>query len=303
MRKIRRKSLQQDLFGAPVRARSCRREVVSSSIDGTVVVSEVRCSSVLNRSGIPVIDYAVNPYVGCTHACVYCYAIFMRRFALHPEEWGSFLDVKINAPEVLERQLGRAARGRVTVGTVTDPYQPGERRFRVTRGCLEVLAASTFPISLLTKSPLVVRDIDVIGRIPDAEVGLTITTLDDEVRGRFEPGSPPVEARLRALRQLADAGVRTWAFCGPLLPCLSDDRGHLDRLFQRLAAGGVRSVVVDSLNLRGVIWPRVRSVLAAHYPDLLPTYRRLRECRGPYHAELMAAARGLAARHGLQCPS
>jgi DNA repair photolyase len=268
-----------------------------------VVVSEVTCSSVLNRSGIPVVDYAVNPYVGCTHACVYCYAIFMRRSTLHSEEWGSFLDVKTNAPKVLERQLGRAAWGRVTVGTVTDPYQPGERRFQVTRRCLEVLAAAAWPVSILTKSPLVVRDIDVIRRIPDAEVGLTITTLNEELRARFEPGSPTVAARLRALRQLADAELRTWVFCGPLLPCLSDNHEQLNRLFEQLADTGVRSVVVDSLKLGGAIWSRVRRVLAAHYPDLLLTYRRLRECRGPYHARLMGAARGLAARHGLACRS
>ncbi len=282
----------------------CRvNTAVGLPLGGTVVVSAVRCSSVLNRSGIPVVDYAVNPYVGCAHACAYCYAIFMRRFTGHEEEWGSFVDVKINAPEILARQLGRAKWGRITVGTVTDPYQPSERSCQVTRRCLEVLATSTFPVSLLTKSPLVVRDVDVIGRIPELEVGLTLTTLDDGLRAQFEPGSPPVEERLRALRKLADAGVRTWAFCGPLLPGLSDSGEHLDRLFEKLAEAGVRSVVVDSLKLSGAIWPRVRRVLATHHPDLVAAYRRLRESRAPYHTQLMVAARGHAARHGLTCRS
>jgi DNA repair photolyase len=303
MRRTQGASVQRDLFDSPARLKRPGSKVAGPSRVDAVAVSEVTCSSVLNRSGIPVVDYAVNPYVGCAHACVYCYAIFMRRFTAHAEEWGSFVDVKINAPEVLHRQLSRARRGRITVGTVTDPYQPVERLSRVTRRCLEALAPTTFPVSVLTKSPLVVRDVDIIAEIPDAEVGLTVAALDDGLRSRFEPGSPPIQRRLGALRELADAGVRTWAFCGPLLPCLSDSHEQLDRLFEELAGAGVRSVVVDSLKLKGAIWPRVRSVLAAHFPDLLSTYRRLRECRGPYHTELMAVAHRLAARHGLACRS
>lgn len=264
-----------------------------------LIVREIECHSLLTKSGIDGVDYALNPYVGCGHACVYCYATFMKRFTGHTEPWGTFVDVKVNAAEVLARQLRRARPGNINLGTVTDAYQPLEAEYGISRACLEALAGWEQPVTILTKSALVLRDLDLIKRLQDVEVALTITTLDDEVRQRFEPGASPIAARLETLGALAGAGIRTWAFCGPLLPFLSDGEAQVDALFTALKQVGVGSVLVDSLNLRGAAWGRIRQVLDGYDPDLVQGYQALTVDRKPYHAALMARTRTLAEKHGL----
>jgi DNA repair photolyase len=151
---------------------------------------------------IEAVGYAINPYVGCGHGCVYCYATFMKRFTGHKEEWGAFVDVKVNAAEVLARQLRRARPGNISFGTVTDAYQPLEKEYGITRACLEALVEYDFPVCILTKSALVLRDLDLIRRLKDVEVAFTITTPDDDVRRRFEPwprlASPPGPSAARS---------------------------------------------------------------------------------------------------------
>jgi DNA repair photolyase len=264
-----------------------------------VIVKEINCKSILTKSGIEGVDYAINPYVGCSHGCVYCYATFMKRFTGHKEEWGTFVDVRVNAAEVLARQMKRAKPGNISIGTVTDPYQPLEKKYQITRACLEVLTACDFPISILTKSDLVLRDLDLLHRLHDVDVGFTITTLNEEVRRVFEPRSSPAMARLAALSKLAEAGIKTWAFCGPLLPFLSDGEEQMDALFGELARAGVSYIHVDSMKLSGSIGGKVRRVLERHYPDLVEGYRHVATNRHPYHEALMARARMLAEKHGL----
>ncbi len=264
-----------------------------------MIIRQVACRSILTRSGIEGIDYVINPYVGCAHGCIYCYASFMKRFTGHGEPWGTFVDVRINAPEVLARQIRRARPGLVSLSSVTDPYQPPEKCYAITRACLEVLAGSTFPVSILTKSALVLRDLDVIGRFREVEVGLTIVTLDEDLRRRFEPRASSIAERLEALATLSAAGIRTWAFCGPLLPMLSDGEEQIDALFRRLKEAGVSRLLVDSLNLCGAAWGRVHRVLAAHYPDLIGFYRGLRADRRPYHRALLERAYRIASRYDL----
>jgi DNA repair photolyase len=272
-----------------------------------VIVREIECKSILTKSSIEGVDYAINPYVGCQHGCVYCYAIFMKRFTGHKEEWGTFVDVKVNAAMVLAKQMRRAKLGNIVFGTVTDPYQPLEKKYQITRACLEVLTAydgstelaEVFPVSILTKSNLVLRDLDLLRRLRDIEVGFTITTLDEDTRRLFEPRSSPISARLEALAELAEAGIRTWAFCGPLLPFLSDSEDQIDVLFGELARAGVSYIYVDSMKLSSAIGGRVRKVLERHYPDLVEGYRHIVANRHPYHEALMARARMLAGKHGL----
>jgi DNA repair photolyase len=274
--------------------------VTASPRGDNLIIREIECKSILSKSGIPGVDYALNPYVGCAHGCVYCYAVFMKRFTGHEEEWGTFVDIKINAPDVLIRQLKRAKPGNVSLGTVTDAYQPLEGEYRITRACLEALLEYPHPVSILTKSALVLRDLDLISKLKDVEVAFTITTLDEEVRRRFEPGASPIAARLKALRGFSEAGVPTWAFCGPLLPGITDDETSLDALFAQLKQAGVGYVLVDSLNLRGAVWGRLSRMLGAHYSHLMSLYRQLSFDREPYHAALMERSRRLAARHGLE---
>ncbi|MFQ6066631.1 MAG: radical SAM protein [bacterium] len=180
-------------------------------------VKEVQAKSILNKS--KVFDYCVNPYTGCEHNCAYCYArLFMKRYSGHKEAWGEFVDVKINAPEILEKQLRRAKRGIVWVSSVCDPYQPLEGKYRLTRQCLKLLVENQFPVNIQTKSALVLRDLDVLEQFREIEVGFTITTDNEKVRKLFEPKASPLKARLDALEKIHTKGIRTFAFIGPILP-------------------------------------------------------------------------------------
>lgn len=204
-------------------------------------IREIEVKSVLTRSRIPSVTYVVNPYTGCGHACRYCYATFMVRFTGHAERWGDFVDVKINAPEVLNKELKRARKARVLLSSVCDPYQPIERKYKLTRACLEVLLKHGFPLDILTKSDLVLRDLDLIKQFKDAEVGWSIATDDEKVKKLLEPFSPSLEARLKALKTFHDAGIETYAFIGPILPM------DPERLAEKLV-DKVDSVLIDKMN-------------------------------------------------------
>ena len=181
-----------------------------------VVIREIHARSILSRS--KVFDYVVNPYTGCQHGCTYCYARFMKRFTGHSEPWGQFVDVKVNAPELLEREITRRPRGRVWVSGVCDPYQPLERKYELTRKCLQILLGHGWPVTIQTKSPLVLRDMDTLKGRDKLEVGLSVTTADEEIRKLFEPNAPPIGERIRALGELHLAGIRTYAMIAPMLP-------------------------------------------------------------------------------------
>jgi len=165
----------------------------------------------------------------------------MKRFTGHPEPWGEFVDVKINAPQVLTRQLTRMSKGSVLLGTVTDPYQPLEKRYGITRGCLMALSAHQFPVHLLTRSPLVIRDIDLFKEFQDIEVGLSITTDDERIKKIFEPASPSIASRLEALKKIHDAGIETYVFIGPMLGL--DPQRLIDAI-----SDSADSVLIDRLN-------------------------------------------------------
>jgi DNA repair photolyase len=204
------------------------------------IVKEIQAKSALNPSKIH--DYCLNPYTGCEVNCAYCYAsLFMRRYSGHTEPWGAFVDVKVNAPELLRRQLPRARRGTVWVSSVCDPYQPVERTRGLTRLCLEELLRWQMPVQIQTKSVLALRDVDLFSRFKDLSVGFTIATDSDETGRLFEPGASSVGERAAALAELRGRGIRTFAFAGPLLP------GDPERL-ARLLAGGADRVLIDRLN-------------------------------------------------------
>jgi DNA repair photolyase len=206
-----------------------------------VHVKEILSKAILTRTGIEGYDCCINPYVGCQHGCRYCYASFMKRFTGHSEPWGEFVDVKINAPQVLARQLKRPKEGNVLIGTVTDPYQPLEKKCRITRGCLEALFGSQLSVNTLTRSPLAVRDIDLFKKLHDIKIGFSITTDSEETKKLFEPNSPSIISRVEALRKIHDAGISTYVFIGPILPL--EPRKIVDMI-----AGAADSVLIDRLN-------------------------------------------------------
>jgi DNA repair photolyase len=204
-------------------------------------VKEIFVKTVLTKTAIEGFDYCLNPYVGCGHGCRYCYAGFMKRFTGHKEPWGEFVDVKVNAPSLLKRQLKRAKPGIVAISTVTDPYQPLEKKHEITRRCLEALLDKQFPVDLLTRSPLCLRDMDLFRRFSHIRVGFSMSTPDENIKKIFEPWSPSIKSRARALRTLHQEKMRTYAFVGPLLPM--DSKGMVQML-----EGVVDEVLIDKMN-------------------------------------------------------
>jgi DNA repair photolyase len=179
-------------------------------------IKEIQAKSILSKS--QVYQYALNPYIGCQHDCHYCYAKYMKRFTGHEERWGEFVDVKINAPKLLTQELKRKRPGRIWISGVCDPYQPLEKKYMLTGNCLSILAEHGWPFTIQTKSALVLRDIEILTRSNDAEVGFTITTADEQIRNLFEPGAPPISTRLAALADLHSKRVKTFVMIAPILP-------------------------------------------------------------------------------------
>jgi DNA repair photolyase len=203
--------------------------------------------SILVRTKIPGMDVAINPYVGCSYGCGYCYAAFMgRSVGRGRDEWGRYVYPKENLRAVLRRELRRPRNGRARIffGSVTDPWQPAEARWKLTRAALELLAEHRHRgrVQVLTRSKLVCRDIDLLERL-NSDVGLTISP-DGGLTRLFDRRSPPLADRLEALTELNVRGLRTYAFIGPLFPVLLDEPGALEQLFAGVAAAGTREVYV-----------------------------------------------------------
>ena len=245
-------------------------------------ITEVTCKNALVKSGIEGVDYALNPYIGCEHACVYCYAEFMKKYTNHKEDWGEFVDVKINVAERLRHQIKKTKPGRVQMGTVTDAYQPVEERFCLARECLEVLADSDLPVSVQTKSDLILRDIDILKKIKDIEVGFTITCPDPEIERLFEPGAPDLERRFEALRELVNSDIPTYVFFGPILPFFSDHPDSLSLLFNRLRKTGVKKIYLDKMNYLKGKRRKINRVLGDGFPQALRFYDGVMECEDEY---------------------
>jgi DNA repair photolyase len=207
-------------------------------------VKEIQSKTILSAS--KVYDYVINPYVGCQHACSYCYAHFTKRFTGHREPWGLFVDAKINAADLLRVEINKKKRAKVWVSGVCDPYQPIERNYELTRKCLEILAENDWPVVVQTRSPLVLRDLELLKQARYFEVGLTITTSDDSIRKLFEPYAPPIPERLRALDELHRAGIKTYAMIAPMLPEAEDLPGYLE--------GKVDYILVDRMNYNYADW-------------------------------------------------
>jgi len=207
-------------------------------------VREIHSKAILSSSQI--YDYTVNPYVGCQHACSYCYARFMKRFTGHTEPWGDFVDVKINAPDLLRVETRKKRKGSVWISGVCDPYQPLEAKYRLTRKCLEILVQDDWPVVIQTRSPLVLRDLDILKRGESVEAGLSITSANDEVRRVFEPHAPSITERVRAVDELHRNGIRTYVMIAPMLP---EAEGLV-----KILEGKVDYVILDRMNYHHADW-------------------------------------------------
>ena len=230
------------------------------------IIQAIEAKSVITKTDIPVCDYAVNPYVGCTHGCKYCYASFMKRFTNHPEPWGEFLDVKY-WPEL--RRPERYAGKELFFGTVTDPYNPQEEQYRRTRALLEQLQGSGVRLSIQTKSDLVLRDLDLIRTFPEARVGFSINTLDEDFRGDMDQ-AVSIQRRLAAMKALYEAGIRTTCFISPIFPGITDVPAIVDRVREQC-----QLIWLENLNLRGSYKTVILDYIRERYPRLLPLYQEI----------------------------
>jgi len=229
-------------------------------------IHEIRAKSAIHRTKIPGMDWVINHYAGCEHACVYCYARYICKWR-NGEKWGEFVDVRVNAPELVRREaLGKS--GKITLCTVSDAYQPIESRYRLTRRVLESLPGN-FHLSILTKSPLILRDKDIFQKFRSAELGLTITTMNSDIASVFEPRAPAPRARLTALEKLHDSGFDTYAFIGPILPYLTDIEETVEAV-----APHVNKILFEDLNM-GPARREIMETITENYPELERIYKTL----------------------------
>ena len=219
-------------------------KLYSKEREMTLIVKEIQAKTILSVS--KVYPYVLNPYTGCQHGCSYCYARFMKRVTGHREPWGEFVDVKINAADLLRLELKKKKRRRVWVSGVCDPYQPLEAQYKLTRQCLEILAQNNWPVIIQTRSPLVLRDMDIIKDAQDFEVGFSITTADERIRKLFEPHTPPINDRIKALDELHKAGIRTYAMIAPVLPGAEG--------LAELLKGKIDYALIDRMNYHYADW-------------------------------------------------
>jgi DNA repair photolyase len=210
----------------------------------TISVRETKCATLLHRLEFgSSTGYTANLYKGCTHGCAYCYAPSLT----HDErKWGRYVDVKVNAHMILERELRGLRRDQVFLSSASDPYQPVEAKYGITRRCLEVLLRNGFPVSILTRSPLVLRDLPLLAKFAWVRVGMSITTVP--VR-HFEPGVPPLQRRIVTLKRLAKAGIPTWVSLAPVIPGIM--MVDLEQLFEDMSDAGVSSVSFGILRFTG----------------------------------------------------
>jgi DNA repair photolyase len=271
---------------------------------------EEPCKSALNRVKGMSFRWSLNPYMGCAHRCTFCFVRAFERLADRPSDdrYGTSIRVKTNLVEVLRRELSRPrwTREQVAVGTATDPYQPAEGRWKLTRGAIVAFGEACTPFGLITRGPLIVRDLDVLeeaGHRADVSVTFSVPTLDPEIWRRTEPGTAPPAKRLRALRALVDRGIKASVGMAPILPGLSDRRELMDDVVRAARDAGATGVWANLLYMKPGTREHFLDNLARDWPELVPTYERLYR-RGAYAEKAVVDAvkrevTGLANRHGI----
>ena len=248
----------------------------------------------ITPSKLPGVDFVINPYVGCPHKCVYCYAGFMKTFTNHEEDWGDFLDVKHCDKAISTKRLDGK---NIVISSVTDPYNAFEKQYRVTRQLLEQLRNCRANITIITKSDLILRDIDLIGQLENVEVAISLNSLDDDFRRHFEPRAPGATRRLDALRQIHEAGIKTVLFMSPIFPGITDFREIVDASRQ-----WVDTYWFENLNLKNTARNQVARAIGHHYPGLIPLYRAIyRDGDKSYWYGLIEEMENFCARNAIAC--
>ncbi len=242
-------------------------------------IKEIKCKTALSKSKLPGLEYSLNPYRGCQHKCAYCYVPNILR--INRDEWGNFVDAKINIPNILSKELRKKEKGTVGVSTVTDPYQPVEKKYRLTRFCLEQLLIHDFPVCIQTKSDLITRDIDIISKFSNAEVIFSIGTNDDSQRKLLEPSSSPIKNRLEAMKNISAEKIKTNVFFGPIYPTIKKE--DIQNIINTFIEAGASEIMVDKFNLKpGILQNIIRFNISdikkledkKHYENILKEIKR-----------------------------
>lgn len=228
-----------------------------------MLIKEIKVKNIITKSNLPKSDYCANPYVGCSHACKYCYASFMKMFTNHTENWGEFIDIKnwekIDSPK---KYNGKT----IFIGSVTDPYNPFEEKYNKTRELLKQLQGTTAKITLQTKSDLILRDLDLIKSFPNIRVGFSINTLDENFKNDMDK-AVSIEKRLRAMKKFYDSNIETVCFISPIFPEITDVKGIINKVKDQCDL-----IWIENLNLRGDYKIKILNFIKYKYPELFPLY-------------------------------
>ena len=251
----------------------------------TMKIKEIKAKSIITPSGLPESDFVLNPYVGCMHGCIYCYARFMKRFTNHHEPWGTFVDIKINAPDLVPdtKYKNKYAGKSLSIASVTDAYQPIEARYKLMREILPRLIPLQPSLCIMTKSDLIVRDIDLLKKFKDIAAGVSLTLLNDNIRKEVEPLASSVERRIGAVKKLKEAGIRTFVFISPMFPYLTDWKQIIRR-----TKSFVDEFWFENLNVRATNWPDIKKWLKAYHQDLLKKYEEVYFTKSDYWDKIEA---------------
>jgi len=228
-------------------------------------IKEVKCKNALSKSKLPGLDYSLNPYRGCIHNCAYCYVPNILR--IPREKWGTFVDIKKNIPVILSKELKKKTKGVVGISTVTDPYQPIEKKYRLTRYCLEQLLIHDFPVCIQSKSDLILRDTDIISKFSNAEVMISIGTINDSERKILEPNTSSIKDRLKVLKNFSDIGIKNSIFFGPIYPTIKKE--DLNEIIDLFSSVNVKEIMIDNCNLKPGIWENINNRLKQNNHEIL----------------------------------
>lgn len=242
-----------------------------------MIIREIESKSIISKTGISIADYVINPYVGCIHSCIFCYARFMKRFTGHGEEWGDFIDVKINAPDLIPKKATKYRGKYIFLSSVTDPYLPLEHKYGLTRQIIGKLIPLKPTLGILTKSDLILRDLDLIKQFQKSEVGFSFSAIDDEIRREVEPGAKPIKDRIKALKQIHEAGIKTYVFISPILPYITDWEGIIEK-----TQDYANYFMFENLNVTGTVWGCIKRFLEEKHPELTQKYREIYFKDNPY---------------------
>jgi len=233
-------------------------------------ITQKTVKQIITKSNLPAADFVINPYIGCLHACIYCYADFMKRFTGHAgEQWGDFVDIKINGHETISNK--KITDKSILLGSVTDPYQAVEATYKMTQQILEKLVLIQPNLEILTKSKLILRDIELLKQFTNLRIGISLNTTDDSISKHLEPYASPASSRINTLKELHNAGLKTYLFISPIFPEITDFKELIESTHPF-----VDKVCFECLNIRANNKSAIYSFIKKNYPDLTELYNELK---------------------------